>query len=70
MTKKEIIKQNLCLQGVYFVHSLVKMAYLKAIDEYGRQCFEAGFKNGYKAAESNDGNENYDDYLKELEEKP
>lgn len=69
MTKEEIIKQNLDLQGIHFVHSLVKEAYLKAMDEYGRQCFDAAREYvpdlfGYFDAMLK--YETYEDYLKEL----
>lgn len=63
MTKEEIIKQNLDLQGIHFVHSLVKEAYLKAMDEYGRQCFDAGQIIGMSKAKWI----SYEDYLIELE---
>lgn len=72
MTKEEIIKQNLDLQGIHFVHSLVKEAYLKAMDEYGRQCFDASKEMDESCElyfDRLDKYQIYEDYLKELENK-
>lgn len=72
MTKEEILKKTCEVFQVDGDKLYYEKQVLKAMDEYGRQCFEAArekpsLENMYEYVTKDYVYEEYEDYLKELE---